>query len=187
MGSLVWRTSILLSPLLFPLLSRQGTSPHYPYWYLDLVIWYYLSAQPIIFKLWCDNAVYPGSFEGSDTMTVTKYCLFSSVGRWRVWGGRFVGNCSKLTTWKDGPGPQEVGRCLACFTLTFQKKWRHQEMKMTLHLRTQKHKKIWFLWPWCMENWRRLKYLGSFTPDPPLLCSQLEQLTQPFIWGEIVN
>ena len=52
-----------------------------------------------------------------------------------------MGNCSKLTTWKDGPGPQVVGRCLACFTLTFQKKWRHQEMKITLHLRTQKHKK----------------------------------------------
>ena len=29
---------------------RQGTSPQYQYCYLDFVIWYYLSAQPIPYK-----------------------------------------------------------------------------------------------------------------------------------------
>ena len=29
---------------------RQGTSSQYQYCYLDLVIWYYLSAQPIQYK-----------------------------------------------------------------------------------------------------------------------------------------
>ena len=40
---------------------RQGTSSQYQYCYLDQVIWYYLSAQPIQYKKWGGNDVYVGS------------------------------------------------------------------------------------------------------------------------------
>ena len=60
-------------------LCRQGTSFQYQYCYLDLVIWYYLAAQPIIFKEW--GGSYFVIFRNSFSLTTWHDILRSTLTR----------------------------------------------------------------------------------------------------------
>ena len=64
-------------PCLLQFRHRQGTSPL-------VSVLLFGSCHLILFVSSTDNfqiVMRQCSFEGSDTMTVTKYCLFSSLGR----------------------------------------------------------------------------------------------------------
>ena len=61
--------------LVIHLETRQGTKSPHQYCYLDLVIWYYLLAQPIQYKEWGGNAVYLKPFELDSTVSVRVRCM----------------------------------------------------------------------------------------------------------------